>query len=133
MKLLLDTNIFLEVLLAQERMKEASVLLRNERGHDLFLSDFSLHSIGVMLFRMKQHAAYGQFVEDMDRMGMAIVSLDLDDMPLAMASAQTFALDFDDAYQYAIAERLDLAIVSFDKDFDRTERQRATPEQVMAP
>jgi hypothetical protein len=36
--------------------------------------------------------------------------------------AKKFALDFDDAYQYVVAEKYDLQLVSFDADFDRTER-----------
>jgi predicted nucleic acid-binding protein len=32
--------------------------------------------------------------------------------------------EIDDAYQYVAAERYDLAVVSFDGDFDRTERGR---------
>jgi len=32
----------------------------------------------------------------------------------------TNILDFDDAYQYALAEKHDLIIVSFDSDFDKT-------------
>ena len=43
-----------------------------------------------------------------------------------------FSLDFDDAYQYATAEHFDLAIVSFDADFDRTDRGRLTPSAAMA-
>ena len=37
---------------------------------------------------------------------------------------QKFNLDFDDAYQYAVAEKYDLQLISFDKDFDSTERGR---------
>ena len=43
---------------------------------------------------------------------------------------QRFNLDFDDAYQYVAAEKFNLEIVSFDSDFDRTERGRKTPDQV---
>jgi hypothetical protein len=46
--------------------------------------------------------------------------------------ADRFSLDFDDAYQYAAAEKYDLTVVSFDADFDRTERGRKTPEAVLA-
>jgi len=38
-----------------------------------------------------------------------------------------FGLDFDDAYQYLAAEKYGLTLVSFDSDFDRTERGRNTP------
>jgi hypothetical protein len=38
--------------------------------------------------------------------------------------AQRFNLDFDDAYQYTVAEKHGLEIISFDNDFDRTESKR---------
>ncbi len=44
---------------------------------------------------------------------------------------EQFGLDFDDAYQYTVAEREDISIVSFDKHFDRTDRGRITPEQLL--
>ena len=42
-----------------------------------------------------------------------------------------FGLDFDDAYQYVAAELEKAEIVSFDKDFDQTEKGRLTPIQVL--
>jgi len=42
-----------------------------------------------------------------------------------------FNLDFDDAYQYVAAEKHNLAIVSFDSNFDRTERGRKNPAEVL--
>ena len=38
-------------------------------------------------------------------------------------------LDFDDAYQYAAAEKYNLALISFDGDFDRPERGRKAPAE----
>jgi hypothetical protein len=55
MKLLLDTNIFLEIILDQEKAADAKALLGSAGEHDLFVSDYSLHSIGLLLFRRKQH------------------------------------------------------------------------------
>ena len=60
-----------------------------------------------------------------------MLSLFVEDMGLAIEGAQKFNLDFDDAYQYAVAEKYDLTIVSFDTDFDRTERGRETPGEVL--
>lgn len=40
-------------------------------------------------------------------------------------------LDYDDDYQYVIVERYDLVLVSFDTDFDCTERGKQTPAQVL--
>ena len=45
----------------------------------------------------------------------------------------TMGLDFDDAYQYAVATEFGLTIVSFDAHFDRTARGRVTPAQVLNP
>jgi len=41
-----------------------------------------------------------------------------------------YNLDFDDAYQYITAEKNDLTLVSFDADFDRTERGKKSPEVI---
>ena len=43
MKALLDTNIFLEILLSQERAQEAKELLMKSAEHEFFISDYSLH------------------------------------------------------------------------------------------
>ncbi|RPI37410.1 MAG: PIN domain-containing protein [Methanoregulaceae archaeon] len=43
----------------------------------------------------------------------------------------SFRLDFDDAYQYVVAEKFDLALVSFDTDFDRTDRKRLIPADIL--
>ena len=41
-----------------------------------------------------------------------------------------FRLDFDDAYQYVVAEKYNLALVSFDADFDRTDKKRMVPAEI---
>lgn len=45
--------------------------------------------------------------------------------------SKTFNLDFDDAYQYVIAEKFGLVLVSFDTDFDRTDRKRIIPADIL--
>ena len=131
MRLLLDTNISLEVILEQERAGEARELLSKSEQHEFFLSDFSLHSIGLFLFRCNRHDVFQRFLDDMLlNAGIAVLALSSREMETVIAPAQAFNLDFDDAYQYAIANRYDLTIVSFDADFDRTERGRRTPVQV---
>ena len=42
-----------------------------------------------------------------------------------------FQLDFDDAYQYAVAEHYRLSLVSFDRDFDRTKNKRVEPKDLV--
>ncbi|MFQ6094216.1 MAG: type II toxin-antitoxin system VapC family toxin [bacterium] len=132
MRLLIDTNIILEVILEQAKAKEARALLAKTEDHDFFISDFSLHSIGLILFRRNQHLTFQQFLNDMiTRSGTMLTSLSVEDMESVIDAAQRFNLDFDDAYQYVTAEKYNLTLVSFDSDFDRTERGRKTPAEVV--
>jgi predicted nucleic acid-binding protein len=108
MKLLIDTNIFLEVLLEQARANEAREFLAKTDAHDFFISDFSLHSIGLILLRHNKSDAFRQFLSDMViRAGSAVALLNADEMAAVADYAATFNLDFDDAYQYAAAEKYD--------------------------
>ena len=132
MRLLIDTNIVLEIILEQERAREARSLLSLTEEHVFFLSDFSLHSLGVLLFRRRQQKTYWEIIEDLVfNGGMAVISLSVDEMESVVKVAERFELDFDDAYQYVAAEKHQLALVSFDGDFDRTERGRQTPGAIM--
>ena len=58
MKFLVDTSIMLEVILEQTKADEARALLKKTEEHDFFISDFSLHSIGLILFNRNQHDTF---------------------------------------------------------------------------
>ena len=60
---LLDTNIFLEILLKQEKSEECKNFLKTNID-SIFISDFALHSIGVILFRYNKHKTYQDFIKD---------------------------------------------------------------------
>ena len=73
-----------------------------------------------------------EFAEDtFARVGVQLVSLEVADFGDLIRISQQFKLDFDDAYQYAAAQKYDLMLVSFDGDFDRTERGRKTPAEIL--
>lgn len=63
--------------------------------------------------------------------GLMLVPLAAEDMEALVATAQKHKLDFDDAYQYLLAEKHNLTLVSFDADFDRATRGRKTPAQIL--
>lgn len=128
---LVDTNIFLETLLNQDKAAEVQSFLRSTDLNIVFMTDFSLYSIGITLFRLKKFALFISFLEDIVVDGIDILSLDPEDLKTLDQSVQQFSLDFDDAYQYAVAEKYDLQLVSFDRDFDRTERKRKEPAEVL--
>ncbi|UJS17884.1 MAG: PIN domain-containing protein [Candidatus Jettenia sp.] len=132
MKLFIDTNIFLEVILEQEKSVEAKALLSKTEIYEFFMSDFSLHSLGIILFYRQQYNIFHKFINDMiSNAGVIIISLSVNDMEAIIKVSQGFNLDFDDAYQYVTAEKYGLTIVSFDSDFDRTERGRIVPAKVL--
>ncbi|GIV06956.1 MAG: PIN domain nuclease [Fimbriimonadales bacterium] len=132
MKYLLDSNILLEGLLLQARADEVRALLLQAPSNTLCLSDFSLHSIGLILTRANLHHVFLEFVEDMLLSGyLHLVSVPPRVMLDLVKYQIQFNLDFDDAYQYTVAVLNQLDIVSFDADFDRTDKGRKTPEAVL--
>lgn len=125
---LLDTNIFLEILLQRENSEAAKQIFISNPPTDLFITDFSLHSIGVFLFQRNKHDIYERFVKDIVvRTKIGVIGLDPEDVPVLARVSKRFNLDFDDAYQYALAVIHGLEIMSFDADFDRTEIGRKIP------
>ena len=114
---LVDTNIFLEVLLAGDKSESCKAFLVKSLGR-IHISDFSLHSIGVILFRQRQEMVFNDFYEDISA-NTHIISLPKENYVKLPEIKQRFNLDFDDAYQFQVARDLNLAIVTMDKDFNR--------------
>ncbi len=132
MNYLLDTNIWLERMLDQERAAEVAELLARIPSDQLCLTDFTLHSLGVILHRLKQPQAFVQFVQDVLLDGATrLLMLPPDAMAELVTAIEQHNLDFDDAYQYITAQRYDLVIISLDSDFDRTDRGRRSPDEIM--
>ena len=114
---LIDTNIFLEVLLSQGKKDLCKKILDTNIGNQ-YLSDFSLHSIGVILFKNGKENIFKKFVVDVvPKVEIITLSKELY-KNLANAKNDT-GLDFDDVYQFKIAEEYGLEIITMDKDFNR--------------
>jgi predicted nucleic acid-binding protein len=128
---LIDTNIWLELLLEQERTKECRIFFEKIDSKLLFISEFSLYSIGVILFKLKKESVFDDFLEYLLKSEISIARLSLKDMKQLVLIKQKFNLDFDDAYQYVVAEKFSLTIISFDSDFDKTYLGRKTPNDLI--
>jgi len=127
---LVDTNIWLERLLDQEKSDEVGEFLSAVHSDMMGITDFSLHSIGVITTRLKRPDIFTAFVNDTCIEGAVnIISLVPEDLEKLVHSMALFNLDFDDAYQYTAADEYGYVLVSFDTDFDRTPLQRMTPKQ----
>ena len=129
---LLDTNIFLELFLEQEKSNEVRALFNKLPVDLLKISDFSLYSIGILLFRQNKHAVFSQFMKDLSPGDLIeCVRLEAEDYLNLAECAKKFQLDFDDAYQYTLAQKFCFKIISFDKDFDKTDSGRLLPSQMI--
>ena len=130
---LIDTNIWLELLLEQEKAREVRQFFKATETHLLSMTEFSLYSIGIILTRLKKDDVFEDFLSDtIEGTGIATIRLDTANLKQLLAFRQEFQLDFDDAYQYAVADEFNLTIVSFDSDFDRTKLGRKTPTQLLS-
>jgi predicted nucleic acid-binding protein len=117
---LVDTNVFLEVLLTQEKRQICRNFL-DANVRDLYISDFSLHSIGVILFRNNREDIFQKFVSDIIP-DIGIIALPKRSYEDLAEIKERLGLDFDDTYQYGVAKEYDLEIVTMDRDFEKAGR-----------
>ncbi|MCD6595484.1 PIN domain-containing protein, partial [bacterium] len=108
---------FLEILLMQTNKTNCKKFLNKYNGN-LNITDFSLHSIGVILFRFNKEDIFRQFIEDVIP-NIKLVSLPVELYEEVINTSNNLNLDFDDAYQYSIAKHYGLRIATMDKDFNR--------------
>ena len=128
---LLDTNILLELLLKREH---AAAVIQFLQAPEITcsISDFSFHSIGLHLFNKDKKDLYLRFAKDMFKPGgLRITSLLPEYLPDLAHASDSYGLDFDDAYQYALARSQNLTLISYDNDFNKTPEKRITPEKIL--
>jgi predicted nucleic acid-binding protein len=129
---LIDTNILLEIFLQGERSPEAKRFLRITPFSNIYVTDLTIYSIGLALFKADKQDAYIQFLNDLFNNGEVWrVQLMIDNMPRVSEIAHQYQLNFHDAYQYVSAEIYSLILVSFNNVYDRTENGYKTPVSLM--
>ncbi len=114
---LIDTNIFLEILLKQGKKESCKKFLDGNIGN-LHVTDFSLHSVGVSLYKYNRSDVFQKFVKD-TLPKIQIMSLPTELYDNIESVSLRMKLDFDDAYQYSVAKHHGLKIVTMDRDFER--------------
>jgi len=129
---LLDTNIILELLLNQKKADEVERFLLETPQEMLCISEFTLDSIGVALVRRSMHEIFLKAIDDLLLTNaISLLQLPPEDMQKLIQAAQKFKLDYGDAYQYALVEKYNLILISYDSDFDKTKRGRSTPADIL--
>jgi len=128
---LVDTNVWLESLLGQERSAEADRFLTDAGAEALAITDFSLHSIAIILLRLERADTLDQFLTDIaSEPAVAVLSVETLELRRAAHLHARFGLDFDDAYQYLATQIYGCTLVTYDADFDRTDLPRTTPADI---
>lgn len=111
---LVDTNVWLERLLNQEKSDEVGQFLNQVSARDLSVTDFTFHSICVILTRLAHAEVLLDFVQDVFvDAAVKLVSLTPDETRAVVDAIDKYKLDFDDAYQYVAAERNELTLIQF--------------------
>jgi predicted nucleic acid-binding protein len=62
---LLDTNIFLELLLDQKESGSVRTLLSSKAPDELGISDLAFHSIGIILYQKNAAHLFSDFIQDL--------------------------------------------------------------------
>ncbi len=128
---LVDTNIFLEVMLSREKKGQCADflgLLRDAKETG-FVTDFSIHSIMIILEKLGKRNDLKTFLRSLTGYrGMKIYSTTVQDEILAVDICSEKKLDIEDSIQYSAALSIDAdAIVSLDQHFDGLEIPRKEP------
>ena len=128
---LVDSNVFLEELLEQEKASAVNFFFESTNTDQVSITDFSLHSICIVLLSLKKNNVFLSFINDLILNETNVLSLNVFEILNLKPIIDEFNLDFDDAYQYLIAKKHNLQLISFDKDFDKTDLKRKEPADVI--
>ena len=118
---LIDTNIFLELLLNRAFKNDCVRLLKEvEIGNlEAYVSSFSIHSIEVILNNFNKQKELKIFLSSIiDFEGLFVYTTSLEEELEAIKEMEK-GLNFDDALQSFVTKRLKASIISYDKHFDK--------------
>jgi predicted nucleic acid-binding protein len=127
---LIDANIFLELLYKRNKWRECYDFLNKVKTGNIksYVLHFTLHGISAILGDPKLVSRF--ISEIVTWRGLTIIDLSIDEEILASELANSIGLDFDDGLQYYYAKKAGLQIVSFDRDFDKTDVKRIEPKDI---
>jgi len=128
---LIDANILLKVLYKRSKWEESYKLLNavKEGSIRAYMLHFTIHGISAILGNPTLVAEL--LSELLSWKGLTIVDLSLEEELAACGMAESIGLDFDDGLHYYFAKSRSIPIVSFDKDFDKTDIERLEPHEVL--
>lgn len=131
--MLIDSNIIFSLLLEQNDHKETEKLFDLISHLDLRVQilDFALYSMVLNFIRRDHYEEIQQFLATLDS-SKNISIYRLRPAEISAALSLDINLDFDDKLHYYLAKKKNLMLISYDKDFDKTDLPRFTPAQALA-
>lgn len=126
---LIDTNIFLEILLEQEKCEECEALINkiNQSEALFYVSSFTMQSIEVIMIRNYKSDQLAEFLRDVIVSKIIRIDTNTNDELNILKIMKKLKLDFDDSLQYYLCKKYNLKIISYDKHFDKTVIRRIEP------
>ncbi|WP_054853323.1 PIN domain-containing protein [Vulcanisaeta distributa] len=128
---LIDANIFLEVIYRRDKWTECYEFLNRVKKGDIraYALHFTIYAISAILGKPD---LISKFLPEMSTWrGLVIIDSPVDEEAMAAELAFKVGLDFDDGLHYYYAKKMGLKLISFDKDFDRTDIERLEPHGVL--
>ena len=130
--MLLDTNIFLELMLGQKRAPECERLLEavSKGEREATVTHFSIHAMEAILGSGKGLTSLLRNLETSQ--GLYVYETSVSEEAAVGLITLERKLDFDDALQYYVARKIGAeSIVSFDRHLDGLDVPRLEPRMVM--
>lgn len=132
---LIDTNIFLEVMLGRPKGQACIQFLNLVKAgsYRAAVTDFSIYSIMIILNASGKLRELKVFLSSLSAYrGLTLYAMSLEDKLAAVEYATERKFDVDDALQYTSAKRLGVeAILSLDRHFDGRDIPRIDPTSSM--
>lgn len=130
--ILLDTNVFLELMLGQSRAADCETLLSAvSKGRiEAVVTHFTVHAVEAVLGSGEPLLIFLRNLEN--SLSLTVFETGVAEEISAAMLTKRESLDFDDALQYYVAKRLGVeAIVSYDKHFDKLDVPRIEPSRLI--
>ncbi len=118
--ILIDTNIFLEYLLGQQRADDCLMAIEKIINDELeaIITSFSLHSIEVIMLAKGLKEELKTFLAALSEIQyITLYNTSLLEDRQAIVEMDRTKLDFDDTVQFCVARKLKVAILTLDKHF----------------
>ncbi len=130
---LIDTNIFLELALDQEKAEDCASFLTavSDGTVEAIVTHFTVHAVETSIGKGNRLTEFLRNIESSHGLRVSDASIS-EEVSIAVLAEKVGKLDFEDAVQYFVAKKSDSsAIVSFDRHFDGLDLPRVTPGEAL--